>query len=231
MDFIISSLKNMVKSVPGLGPFLVRLRESRWNSSDGWDQRYRRGGNSGAGSYHRLAQYKADFLNGFVLQHQITSVIEFGCGDGSQLKLAHYAQYIGVDVSSKAVELCREAFAGDTSKQFLHSSAFVAGTKAELTLSLDVIYHLVEDDIYEVYMRQLFASSERFVIVYSSNLNEDTPSIHIRHRRFTDWIAKYEPRWYLHSTVKNAYPFDAADPERTSFADFYVFALRHSPAE
>jgi hypothetical protein len=30
----------------------------------------------------------------------------------------------------------------------------------------------------------------------------------------------------LQSTIKNAYPWDAADPQHTSFADFYFFAIR-----
>jgi hypothetical protein len=224
MDTTIQTLKNIIKGVPGFGPFLVRLREKQWNSSDYWELRYRRGGNSGAGSYNRLAEFKAAFLNSFVAQQQITSVIEFGSGDGFQLKLARYPQYIGVDVSVKAIELCRSAFLGDTSKHFLHSDAFAAGTCADLALSLDVIYHLVEDDIYEAYMRRLFRCAERFVIVYSSNVNQNAPSRHIRHREFTKWVEQNEPYWYLHSCVMNAYPYDAADPDHTSFADFYVFA-------
>ena len=229
MEFTIQTLKKMVRNVPRLGPFLVHLREKRWKSSEGWDRRYRRGGNSGAGSYHRLAQFKAEFLNRFVFQQRVTSVIEFGSGDGSQLKLACYPEYVGVDVSSKAVELCTHAFSHETSKTFLHSSAYVPGTHADLALSLDVIYHLVEDEVYEVYMWQLFGSARHFVIVYSSNEDKNTSSIHIRHRRFTDWVERYQPGWYLKSTLQNAFPYDADDPEHTSFADFYVFARRSSP--
>jgi hypothetical protein len=35
--------------------------------------------------------------------------------------------------------------------------------RAELGLSLEVIFHLVEDDVFDVYMRHLFASATRFV--------------------------------------------------------------------
>ena len=38
--------------------------------------------------------------------------------------------------------------------------------RAELALSLDVIYHLVEDTVYESYMGQLFDSATKYVIVY-----------------------------------------------------------------
>jgi hypothetical protein len=224
MDNTINTLKGIIKGLPKVGPFLVRLREKGWNSSEYWDRRYRHGGNSGAGSYNRLAEFKADFLNGFVAKHQVTSVIELGSGDGSQLMMARYPTYIGVDISTKAVELCRTIFCDDATKAFVQSDSFVADTSAELALSLDVIYHLVEDHIFEAYMRQLFGCARHFVIVYSSNINQTSPSKHVRHRQFTQWVEKNELRWRLQSSVRNAYPYDPADPEHTSFADFYVFA-------
>ena len=32
-----------------------------------------------------LAAFKADFLNGFVIEKNVESVLELGCGDGNQL--------------------------------------------------------------------------------------------------------------------------------------------------
>lgn len=225
MENTIHSFKKILKGVPGVGPLLVRLHGRGWSSSDYWDRRYRSGGNSGAGSYNRLAAFKAAYLNDFVAMHQIESVIEFGSGDGSQLKLARYPIYTGVDISATAVDICRSAFSGDPSKQFVQSSAFMPGMYADLTLSLDVVFHLVEDDVFEAYMKRLFASALRFVIVYSSNTDGEGPSRHVRHRRFTRWIEQNEPQWYLQATVKNLYPYDASDADNTSFADFHVFTL------
>jgi hypothetical protein len=223
------AIKSFLKSLPGIGPLLVRLRRRRYHfkhSSDYWDRRYLTGGTSGAGSYGRLAEFKASFLNGFVEEHKIASVIEYGCGDGAQLKLARYPSYTGVDVASKAVEVCRTLFSGDPSKQFLQLDAVAPGSVADLAISLDVIYHLVEDSVFDAYMRQLFDSAQRFVIVYSSNKDENLPVNHVRHREFTKWVEKNRTGWRLQSTIKNAYPFDPEDTERTSFADFYVFAPR-----
>ena len=89
-----------------------RFRRPNWlvgkrirfnNSGDYWENRYRGGGNSGAGSYRRLAQFKAEFLNQFVAVNHIASVIEIGCGDETQLALAKYPAYVGIDVSETAV--------------------------------------------------------------------------------------------------------------------------------
>jgi hypothetical protein len=215
---------------PLLGRYAHKLRSvltgrSLFSTSvDYWEERYRNGGNSGAGSYNRLAVFKADVLNHFVSQNGIQSVIEFGSGDGAQLELARYPQYIGVDVSPSVVELTRRRFAHDSSIQILHTSEFTDGHRAELALSLDVIYHLVEDEIFEDYMNRLFGSATEFVIIYSSNEDGSAPSPHVRHRHVTRWVDDNINDFSLINTIPNPYPFAAKDPDNTSFADFFIYA-------
>jgi hypothetical protein len=221
---MLGNVKSFLKNVPVLSQGLLQLRKARFSSVAYWDQRYRKGGDSGAGSYNRLAEFKADFLNTFVEQNHISSVIEHGSGDGAQLKLARYPSYTGVDISPKAVEICRTLFAADPTKCFFEAPLLPAGTTADLALSLDVIYHVVEDRAFDAYMQKLFASASRFVIVYSSNMEREWPNKHVYHRKFTDWVARNQPRWSLLSSTPNAYPYDPANPGETSFADFYVFA-------
>ena len=90
-------------------------------------------------------------LNKFVTTHHIQSIIEFGCGDGNQLNLAKHPLYLGPDVSKAAILRCQELFKLDDYKSFRVMSEY-KGEKADLTLSLNVIYHLVEDEIFENYM-------------------------------------------------------------------------------
>jgi len=194
-----------------------------------WDSRYAAGGNSGAGSYNRLAEFKAEILNAFVKEQGIATVAEFGSGDGAQLQLADYPQYAGIDVSPNAVARCRQLFAADPTKRFMLTGEVPAGFTAELTLSLDVIYHLVEDAVFDQYMRTLFGASTRFVAVYSSNLDKEWSSEHVRHRKFTSWVERHQPNWHLLQTIKNRYPYDANDPDNTSFADFYIYAIGQGP--
>jgi hypothetical protein len=152
-------------------------------------------------------------------------VVEYGCGDGAQLKLAKYPLYTGIDVSVTAVERCRRLFSGDPSKKFLNSDARTSKITADLALSLDVVYHLVEDPVFDTYMRRLFDSAASFVIIYSSNVEEAWSGSHVRHRQFTRWIDQNKPDWRLVSILKNAYPYDDKNPAGTSFADFYIFKL------
>lgn len=205
-----------------------RLDEVRFgNSSRYWEQRYARGGTSGEGSYGRLALFKAEFLNEFVERRGIQSVVEFGCGDGHQLSLARYPSYLGFDVAPTAIELCAKRFAADTSKRFvLHDSQREPAPVqvADLALSLDVIYHLVEDEVFDAYMHHVFAAAKRYVIIYASNDEAPSPAPHVRHRRFTDWVKVNEPAWQLESQTPNRYPSSLKDGGEVSFADFFVFA-------
>jgi len=186
-----------------------------------WEDRYQNKGTSGAGSYGRLAEFKAEVINNFVIANNIKSVIEFGCGDGNQLSLANYKNYLGVDVSEQAVKLCKQKFKDDTTKQFVHSSEYHEQT-AELALSLDVIYHLIEQDIYENYLRVLFRSAEKFVIIYSSNFfaNKSSKAVHVKHRKFTDDIGG---NWEIIDRLKNKFPYQYENRNDTSFCDFYIF--------
>lgn len=219
-------LKNLVIGTPlqpvARAALAVWARRDFSTSDSYWEKRYQKGGNSGAGSYGRLAEHKADVLNGFAADKGVRSVIEFGSGDGNQLTLARYPDYTGVDVSETAINACRDLFSGDPTKTFM-TLANYDGRKAELSLSLDVIYHLVEDETFNNYMETLFAASARFVIVYSSNKDEQPVERHVRHRKFTTWVSEKRPDFRLADHIPNPFAFNPKDPENTSFADFYVF--------
>jgi SAM-dependent methyltransferase len=208
-----------VKIISGARQVLLGVLSK--SSADYWRRRYRAGLDSGAGSYGELAQFKAATLNEFVREQGVQSVIELGCGDGHQLSLAHYPRYLGLDVSSEAVDLCRARFPHDPDKSFLfydplRTINLERFLSADLTLSLDVIYHLLEDDVYDRYLQMLFACSRKFVIIYSSN--DTTPDVawHVRNRAFTQDVANRFKDFSLTTVIKNSH-------RNLTPADFYVF--------
>jgi SAM-dependent methyltransferase len=197
------------------------------HSSQYWEERYRQGGTSGEGSYGPFAEFKAEVLNDFVRENQVRSVVEFGCGDGNQMSLFQFPAYTGVDVSSTVIERLRQRFAGDATRRFFTTAEVDSIGTHELSMSLDVIYHLVEDPIYDAYMRSLFGAASRFVAIYASN-GEPAAGYngapHVRHRRFTEWIEQNAPQWKLLRRIPNRYPYQRiGDEEKGSFADFYFF--------
>ncbi|MBA2241537.1 MAG: class I SAM-dependent methyltransferase [Chthoniobacterales bacterium] len=193
-----------------------------FSSAEYWERRYGCGSHSGAGSYGRLAEFKAEVLNRFVLEHGIRDVIDFGCGDGAQLSLAKYPHYVGIDVSATAVDKCRARFQHDTSKRFYLPAELPAPRGFELALSLDVIFHLVEDDVFTHYMAGLFRASHRYVIVYSTNRNAVLAE-HVRDRQFTTWVEVQQPDWDLIQHIPSRYPWDVMDRHNTSPAEFFIY--------
>lgn len=226
------AIRRVLVGTPLLGPFLWRvaslLRIALFSGSrQFWETQYSRGGGSGPGSRGRLAEFKAEVVNSFVREQKVRSVIELGCGDGDQLSLATYPAYVGLDISRTVIGKCRERFRGDGTKRFFpyYPATFLAGRPelmADLALSLDVIFHLVEDRVFETYLKHLFGAAERFVIIYSSDKDERTDSPYVRHRRFSRWVRTHRPDWRLTRRIPNRYPY-AGDLSTGSFADFFIY--------
>ena len=226
-------LKEIVKDLPIAGVVARRIyralrrkgkrRRPFPGTETYWEERYATGGSSGVCSHGKFAEFKAEILNSFVEENRIETIIELGCGDGNQLALANYPHYVGFDVSATAIALCRDRFAGDTTKSF-HLMDESNGERADLALSLDVIYILVEQDNFEAYMRRLFCAATGFVIIYSSNKDQDWVNTygHLKHRKFTAWVEANIDGWSLDRHIPNRYPYKG-DHRQGSFADFFIY--------
>lgn len=216
------TIRHLVRPLPGARRIsLMRQRLVYSDSANFWEGNYARGRTSGNGSYGTLAEGKSRFLNELVRTRAIGSVIEFGCGDGNQLSLADYPSYVGLDVSRTAIRLCQRRFAHDTAKSFFlyDGECFTDRSgifRAELALSLDVVYHLTEDAVFETYLRHLFTAGQRMVVIYSTNAEIGGTAPHVRHRRFTPWVEAACPQWQLTQVARGP------SSERAR-ADFFVF--------
>ena len=213
--------------------FFIRLRQVIFPGSQNyWRERYAMGGNSGKGSYGKSAEFKAEILNKFVRDNRINSVTEFGCGDGNQLTYADYPQYLGLDITEQAVKCCRVLFANDQSKRFSLYDPEELETNhknfaAELVLSLDVIFHLVEDEVYRKYLENVFNSAEKYVVIYSSDeeVNRLLHSRHVRHRKFTRDIAEWFPNWELKEVIENRKLQNQPGSKKPP-VDFFIYQTR-----
>jgi hypothetical protein len=216
------TIRELVRPLPGVRRIsLLRQRLAFPGSAHYWERNYAQGATSGRGSYGILGEGKSRFLNDLVRESAVHSVIEFGCGDGNQLAMAEYPDYIGLDVSRTAIGLCQQRYADDPSKSFFlyDGSCFTdrAGIfTADLALSLDVVYHLTEDTVFETYLRHLFAAGERLVVIYSTNMQTSDTAPHVRHRRFTPWVEANCPGWTLAGVTRG--PNTEYDR-----ADFFVY--------
>jgi hypothetical protein len=190
-----------------------------------WEARYAAGGTSGEGSYGRLAEFKARVINEFVIEHDVKSVIEFGCGDGNQLSLLCVPKYVGLDISPTAVRRCIERFHSDVTKSFFlfDSGCFQDSARlfaSDLALSLDVIFHLVDDDVFETYMGRLCESCRSHLILYTTDYDRMLGA-HERHRRVTSWMQE-RPDFTLVRSVPNPYA-GSRDSHEESDAGFLMY--------
>ena len=197
-----------------------------FNSKKYWNDRYVKGENSGSGSYNHLAQFKGDIINNFIQKNQIKSIVDYGVGDGNQLKLINTKNlvYTGIDVSKFIISKCKEEFKDDKTKTFIHTDNIDNELKAELVLSCDVIYHLIEDTVYEEYMNNLFSMSKKYIIIYAKN--EDVNHVvHVKFRKFSKYIESNFPEWQLIKHIPNKFPqlVIGRDNDKTSPSEFYIY--------
>jgi SAM-dependent methyltransferase len=186
-----------------------------------WELRYRLGGTSGAGSYGADRAHKSAVINAVVDDHAVQSLIDFGCGDGSQLQDLRITRYLGFDVSLAALSICRQRYAERHNFSFREAGSY-AGEQAELALSLDVLYHLVEDTVYLAYLDRLFGAAERLVLIYSSNASPDLAhqARHVRHRSFTADVSARYPQFSLLQHIARPSSLGGPGPGR---AEFFLF--------
>jgi 2-polyprenyl-3-methyl-5-hydroxy-6-metoxy-1,4-benzoquinol methylase len=193
------------------------------NNKEYWEKRYRDGGDSGEGSHDPdLVMFKAGVVNSLIHKYGVRDVIDFGCGDGNQIQHINVnGLYLALDVSSTAIELAKK-FEGNKRKCFQTidiqtiDSSVIPQRYFDMALSLDVVFHLVDDNEFEKYMKELFNASNNLVVIYSSNEKLETKSPnHIKHRVFKLWVNKHT-NFELINVVYN--PF----PEKT-FCNFYIF--------
>lgn len=182
------------------------------NTNEYWESRYAKGGNSGNGSYGFLAEYKANFINKFIEQRQITSLLEYGCGDGNQLSLIDCDNIMAFDVSITALNKVFELIDCQIFMKFEDIKK-----TPDLVLSLDVIYHLVDDNVYNEYMNNMLNLGSKYLIIYSANDVYDNLAPHVKARRFTDDMKGYA------LINKEINPHKSMNHKIGSFSDFYIY--------
>ncbi len=107
-------------------------------------------GSSGRGSDFAYAKEYIQFLENFLNQFSIQSVVDVGCGDWGLSKYINWAEisYLGYDVVKHIIARNRDAFSSPTI-HFIHADALYADLPlADLLICKDVLQHLPHDDIF-----------------------------------------------------------------------------------
>lgn len=86
----------------------------------------------------------------------------------------------------------------------------------DVAISMQVVFHLLEDALYERYMDILFSFARHVVIIHAPDSQTQLPAAaheHMRYRIFSNWVAKLHPEWILHHKVSipSKFGFDSCD--------------------
>ena len=176
---------------------------SEFSEVNYWNERYKNGGNSGAGSYNEEAMLKASFINTWIKNLDIKTITEIGTGDGNNAMMYDVKMsYCGYDISSEAIKLSETRFNKHRNRLFylFTDKEEYIDYDAKLCLCLDVWYHLINDSVFEELCQKLFVKGNwKYIIIYSFEANpfpNQKAGQHIKYRDVLSKVAEF-PNWEL----------------------------------
>jgi hypothetical protein len=182
-----------------------------------WTERYEMGDNSGSGSRGDLLNFKVDYINSFIRDNEIKSVLDFGHGDLEVAKKIEVDSYRGIDIFD-----CEDSGGLDLVK--CKFTEYV-GEGADLVMCLDVLYHLLEDE--QEYMRdsliKMIEKSKKYIMIYAQDsTNYDFDTEYQEHLHNSKWLQYMFGRtWEDIDLVTKQ-----TEPMTGSSAQFFVFGKK-----
>jgi hypothetical protein len=135
-----------------------------------WEQRYKKGGTSGEGSIGEYRKWKWEIIDKYV--KSIDGVIDVGCGDLSFWEGKDFPNhYTGIDISQTIIERNRKSMSPNLT--FLCSPAedYLNIGTATIVFCLDVLFHIMDDSIYEKILSNLTRYSNDWIFIFTWSKN------------------------------------------------------------
>lgn len=142
---------------------LDHIKEGRWRSrsEDIFSEIYRAGdwgkdewgyGISGPGSTLQEGRPFIEFLQNFLEEHEIHSIVDIGCGDWMLAKEIDWGQrtYIGIDVVEEIIKRDQKKYGSESIKFLKRDVALEPIPVGDLLICKDVLMHLSFSDIFNV---------------------------------------------------------------------------------
>ncbi|MCZ7355869.1 MAG: methyltransferase domain-containing protein [Candidatus Methanoperedens sp.] len=135
--------------------------------SNYWDKRYSSGGGSGEGSIGEYRDFKWEVITQYV--PKIDNVLDIGCGDLSFWEGRDCEHYTGVDISPNIIEKNRK---NKPHWNFMISnSEKKLNLKSDLGICNDVLFHIMDDAIFEKILNNLCEYSKKYIFIFTWNKN------------------------------------------------------------
>jgi len=129
-----------------------------------WDKRYADGGNSGCGSTGHLREWKWNTIKRFV--ESIDEVIDVGCGDLSFWDTTTLPEgYVGIDASE--VIITKNKLQYPNARFYKSMSSAPLGIVAPIVFCFDMLFHIMDDDVYKGTIENLCRMSSDYIFIYT----------------------------------------------------------------
>jgi SAM-dependent methyltransferase len=132
-------------------------------------------GISGSGStLEKTQQYRA-YLESFIKEHQVASVVDAGCGDWSFSRKINWgsARYLGVDISRVIIDRVKQQF-GNQQFTFQWGDITDPLPAADLLICKDVLQHLSNQKIQRFIRNNLQPGKYKWVLITNDRDAEST---------------------------------------------------------
>lgn len=141
---------------------------------------------SGPGSHLKNTQEVISFINTIISRHNITSILDLGCGDWNWFKHVNLngASYEGWDCDDDMVSMLNEKYGNDKVCFKVKDISTELFEKVDLIICRDVLFH-IETDIGASIVERCKLSSKYFLSTTFKNVTKNT-SIK-KYTQFDNW--------------------------------------------
>lgn len=134
-----------------------------------WDEHYKSGGKSGDPSdYAKSREWKHSIISKYC-DIKSNSIIDIGCGDLQFWQGRKPAKYTGIDISPTIIASHIEKY---PDRRFIcASSDELLDISADMVMCFDMLWHIIDDEVYINTIRNMAVYSKRYIIIYTWNSN------------------------------------------------------------
>ena len=134
------------------------------NTTEYWEARYKARDISGSGSAGTNLDYKISLLKNILLEKEVNSVIDLGCGQSAVLTGLDFIEYLGIDVSSNVINENKQRF---PNRKFYELKVIQNRSDlGELVLSSEVIFCLNRKELDE-HLQHLNQFSTKYIAIFT----------------------------------------------------------------
>jgi hypothetical protein len=129
-----------------------------------WDSLYLSGGTSGEGSIGFLRSWKWRVIQKF--SQTVDDVVDVGCGDLSFWEGRTCSRYVGIDISPAVLE--RDKLTHPQWSFIVSGSdVFQEGLSAHIVLCMDILFHILDDEVYRKTLKNVTRYSKKWIFIYT----------------------------------------------------------------